>query len=339
MRVACIGAGYFAQYHLDAWNRIPEVELSALCDLEAQKAQDLGRRNHVNLTFTSFQDMVDAIDPDVIDIITPPATHLTLLKKLAPQGIDLICQKPFALTPDDAKTMIQIASDNEVRLIVHENFRFQPWYRQIKKMLLEGIIGDLFSISFRLRTGDGWQKDAYLARQPYFRDMSRFLIYETGIHFIDVFRYLGGEIKSVYAHLRRLNTDIKGEDAGIVHFSFKDGASGLWDANRYNMLRGDDPRYTFGYAWVEGSKGSIRLFPDGKMTLQLLGKKEEEINYYPSRHGFAGDCVYTFQKHAIQSILSGLPAETEASTYMNNIQIQEAIYESASQGLPIRIVL
>ena len=49
-----------------------------------------------------------------------------------------------------------------------------------------GTIGRLHSISCRTRMGDGWQTDAYLARQPYFRTMPQLLVYETGVHFIDV---------------------------------------------------------------------------------------------------------------------------------------------------------
>jgi predicted dehydrogenase len=65
--------------------------------------------------------------------------------------------------------------------MVHENFRFQPWHREIKRLLVQDSIGDrLHSLTFRSRPGDGWGERAYLDRQPYFRDMPRFLIY---LHF------------------------------------------------------------------------------------------------------------------------------------------------------------
>ncbi len=73
--------------------------------------------------------------------------------------------------------------------MVHDNFRFQPWHREFRRLLDAGAIGRLHSISCRTRMGDGWQPDAYLARQPYFRTMPQLLIYETGVHFIDVYRY------------------------------------------------------------------------------------------------------------------------------------------------------
>jgi hypothetical protein len=60
-----------------------------------------------------------------------------------------------------------------------------------------------YAQAFRMRMGDGWGEDAYLARQPYFRKMPRMLVYETGVHFIDTFRFLAGEIERVYCALLR----------------------------------------------------------------------------------------------------------------------------------------
>ena len=88
-------------------------------------------------------------------------------------------------------------------------------------MLQARALGEVYQITFRLRPGDGQGPEAYLERQPYFQTMERFLVHETAIHFIDVFRFLLGEEPStVYASLRRLNPAIKGEDAGLMLFSF-----------------------------------------------------------------------------------------------------------------------
>ena len=82
--------------------------------------------------------------------------------------------------------------------------------------------------------GDGWGENAYIPRQPYFRDYPRLLVFENGIHFIDTYRFLAGEISRVTAWLRRLNPVIKGEDCALIVFEFAGGALGEWDANRYN---------------------------------------------------------------------------------------------------------
>jgi predicted dehydrogenase len=224
--------------------------------------------------------------------------------------------------------------------MVHENFRFQPWHREIKRLLSQDAIGDtLFSISARLRMGDGWQADAYLARQPYFRGLRRFLVYETGIHFIDVFRYLGGEVTSVFARLRRLNPDIAGEDAGVMLFELASGAQAMWDANRYNEPpTGEDPRFTFGHFLIEADRGSIRLGADGRLTVQRLGQVEKEHAYPMPSTGFAGDCVLATQRHFVSGLRDGSRFETDGQQYLVNLEVQEAVYQSAREGLPVRVV-
>lgn len=185
--------------------------------------------------------------------------------------------------------------------------------------------------------GDGWQTDAYMNRQPYFREMERLLIYETGIHFIDVFRYLAGEITQVYAKLRTLNNNIKGEDFAWVNFDFANGGLGFLDANRYNENTSEDPRLTFGAVLIEGDKGSLRLYDDGKITVQLLGEKERPHQYTFKKQNFAGDCVFATQQHFIANLQSGAPFETDVSNYIPNISVLEKIYESSRKGLPLQV--
>ncbi|MGI9470949.1 MAG: Gfo/Idh/MocA family protein, partial [Rubripirellula sp.] len=171
---------------------------------------------------------------------------------------------------------------------------------------------------------------------PYFREMPKFLIFETGVHFIDTFRYLGGEIDGVFASLRTLNDDIVGEDAGTVLFEFMDGSRGLWDANRFNEPNSEDPRYTFGEALVEGNGGSLRLYSDGRLTLQRLGQSEGNLEYPHERKNFAGDCVFATQHHFVDQLRAAEPFETNAADYLKTLAVQEAVYRSAESGLPVR---
>ena len=337
LKLACIGAGYFAQFHLEAWKRIPEVELVAVCDLHQPKALAAAERYHIPRAYTSVATLLEQQELDLVDIITPPASHFELCQQFANHGIPIICQKPLAPSYRQAVTLVETVSA-KVPLHIHENFRFQPWYRQIKTMLDRGAIGDqVHHLYMQTRLGDGWQPDAYLQRQPYFRTMPQLLIFETGIHFIDTFRYLLGEVESVFADLRKLNPKIAGEDCAMVWFKMANGARALWDANRYNESRSDNPRYTFGEMLLEGNQGSIRLYPDGLITWQNLGQPEEEVKYEHRDHGFGGDCVYLTQRHLAECLLDQTTSETEGTKYLQNLRIQEAIYESASTNRVIQI--
>ena len=205
LKGVAVGAGYFSQFHFDAWSRLENVHFSAICDLDEKKAAAAASKHGTERHYSDFVRMLDAEKPDFVDIITRPDSHLALTQLAVERGIAVICQKPLAPTYEEATQLVDIAQSANVPLMVHENFRFQPWHREIKRLIEKGEIGNrLHSISFCTRTGDGWQQDAYMARQPYFRSMPRFLILETGVHFVDTFRYLAGEVDGVYASFKKI---------------------------------------------------------------------------------------------------------------------------------------
>lgn len=341
LRGICVGAGYFSPFHYDAWARLPEVEIVALANRDLAKASAAAAQHGIPRAYawTDLAAMLDLEKPDFIDIITPPETHLDVVGLAATRGIAIICQKPLAPTLAAARTLVADAARAGVRLMVHENFRFQPWHREIKRLLDAGAIGQVFSLNFCSRMGDGWGEQAYIPRQPYFREYPRLLVYETGLHFIDTFRYLAGDITRVTAWLRRLNPVIKGEDCGLLVFEFANGAIGQWDANRYNEPTCPLPeaRYTFGEFLIEGSAGSLRLQLDGRLTLKKLGGEETVVNYAHERRGFAGDCVWATQRHFIDRLLDGRPFETSGEDYLITTAIQEAVYQSAERRAPVKI--
>ncbi len=328
-----VGAGYFSRFHFDAWNRMDGVRIKAICDLNQEKAREAADKWNIPQIYKNAGDMLEKEKPDFVDIITPPSTHLQLIKMAADTDISVICQKPLAPTYEEAESIVDYVKQAGIRFMVHENWRFQPWYRQIKRMIDAGDIGErLHTLYTRMRTGDGWPKDAYLDRQPYFRTMPRLLIYETGIHFIDTYRYLAGEVDSVYARLKQFNDEIEGEDAGIVHFNFRSGAMGLYDGNRYNESVYDDNRYTFGEVTVEGNEGTLRLDGKGNLTIQKLGQSVQPVQYKHTRKGFAGDSVYATQKHFLDGFINDTSFETNGPNYLRSLKVQEAIYESAGQN-------
>jgi predicted dehydrogenase len=257
----------------------------------------------------------------------------------ARRGIHILCQKPLANNLTEARQIVRNAEAAGARFMVNENFRFQPWHRKIKQVIEAGTLGStVHSLHFRMRTGDGWGAKAYLPRQPYFRNLPRLLIYETGVHFLDTYRYLGGEIVRVSAWLRKLNPVVQGEDCGLLVLEFASGALGQWDANRYNESPpGVDPRYTFGEFLVEGDAGCLRLDLNGRLTLQRLGGPVEEVPYAHERRGFAGDCCFLTQRHFVDRLLDGKPFETSGEEYLKTLAVQEAVYESASERSPIAV--
>ncbi len=336
LKGVCIGTGYFSKFHFEAWKKIPQAEIVAFSTLDEDAVEGIKSAYHINKFYADYREMLEKEQPDFVDIITPASTHDEICRFAADLGIAIICQKPLTPSYETSENLVKYI-EGKGRFIIHENFKFQPWHREIKKLLDADAIGKVFNLNFNSRMGDGWGKDAYLSRQPYFRTYDRLLIHETGVHFIDIFRYHAGEVKSAYAVLRRLNPVIKGEDSGMMILEMENDSIATWDANRYNENNYKKDRFTFGEYLVEGEKGTIRLYSDGTITLQALGNKETVHHYNFEDVGFAGDSCFIFQTHAIDALISGEKAETEADEYLKTLKVQEAVYLSSVQKKPIKI--
>jgi predicted dehydrogenase len=287
--------------------------------------------------YDDWREMIERERLDFIDIITPPETHEEMCEYAATHGVAIICQKPLAPSLGASRRIVEAAHAAGVRFMVHENWRWQPWYREIKWIQKSGALGEFTHIHFLMRMGDGWGENAYLDRQPFFRDYPRLLVYETGVHFIDTFRFLLGEITEVYAHLRRLNPVIRGEDTGHVFFRFTSGATAIWDSNRYNEVESPSPRYTFGQMRIDAMGGHITLDTEAKLRIKPHGKPGGAVEYAHRNVNFAGDCVYALQRHFVDCFTTGTEFEANGDDYLRTLAVVEAVYESAHSGEVVRL--
>lgn len=328
-KVACLGAGYFSQFHRDGWQRLPNTEIVGVCDLDSERARETGHP-----AFPDLGALLEKTQPDILDIVVPPSAHADAIEMALAHDVKvIICQKPFCLSLDVAEDITKRAAAQGTVLVIHENFRFQPWYRTIKAAISAGDIGTPLQATFRLRPGDGQGPDAYLARQPYFQKMPRFLVHETGVHFIDTFRYLFGDPTAVYADLRKVNPVIAGEDAGIITFDHPGGVRTILDANRNLDHAAENTRCTMGEGLFEGTGGTLTLQGDGSVWLRRFGAIKGEMLQPPdTSETFGGDCTYLLQKHVLGFLSKLVPLENAAESYLNVLHIEDAIYRSAQNG-------
>lgn len=332
-KVVVLGAGYFASFHHGAWAAEPMARLAAISDLDPDRAAEAAGRVGVPVARGLSEAL--ALGPDILDIVIPPQGHAAAVRAAIAAGVPtVICQKPFCTTLEEAEQVTREAEASGLRLFVHENFRFQPWHRAAAAAIRAGVIGIPFGATFRLRPGDGGGPEAYLARQPYFRTMPRFLLRETGTHIVDLFRFFFGEVEAVFADLRRLNPAISGEDAGFLLMRHADGTRALFDGNRLVDHVAVDRRRTMGEMWVEGSEGVLRLDGEGRLWHRPIGTNEETA--WPVgtiREGFGGGCVVALQAHVLAHLCGEGQVENLARDYLPNLRVLEAAYRSAESGV------
>jgi predicted dehydrogenase len=145
LKVAVAGTGYFSRFHFDAWSRLPEVRLVAVCSLDPAGLVDAAARHLIPRQFADVGAMLDATTPDLLDIVTPPAAHLSILKEAARRGVDVICQKPLGGDLETAREMVRFAQGAGIT--------FQPWYREARRLLDAGALGDVYKPGLPAATG------------------------------------------------------------------------------------------------------------------------------------------------------------------------------------------
>ena len=338
LRVAVVGLGYFSQFHLTSWAGMPGADLIGVTDLDRGLTRATADRLRV-ADYPALQTLLDA-DPDIVDLVVPPLAHADLIRTCLKPGRTLICQKPFCLSLTEAEQITAEAEAAGTTLVIHENFRFQPWYREVKAFLTAGHMGQVYSARFALRPGDGRGAVAYLARQPSFQQMPRFLVQETAVHFIDTFRWLFGPVTSVYADLRRLNPAIRGEDAGTVLLSHDTGAQSQFDGNRLSDHVADNPRMTMGEMRIEGEGGALSLDGFGKLWFRPFGSRSDQpllIRAPVDSTQFGGGCVDALNQHVVVAISLNNTPENTARDYLEVIRVCEAAYLSHQEGRRITL--
>lgn len=321
---AIIGCGFFGQIQLEAWRRMPEAEIAAACDLDLNKA-----RSSAKTAYISPEEMLDRERPDFVDIATRPESHLPLVRLAVERGIPVICQKPLAPNWSEALAIVQTADSAGIRLMVHENWRWQPWFRIVRDLIQDGRIGQPLAYLFRTRAADGGGTEPY-KRQPYFRTMPRLLIYETLVHHIDTARFLFGEIRSIYAASRRNNLSIAGEDQALLTPVHESGLTGSIDGHRFAEYVPDSP--VLGDALFEGDAGSIAVQGNGDVYLGNSRVSKNEV-----ATGYRGDSVLATQRHFIECLASGEPFESEGRAYLRTFAAVEACYRSAAEKRTVDI--
>lgn len=318
LRGALIGCGFFGSIQLEAWRRMENVSIVAACDVALDRAAQAAPH-----AYTDPVEMLDNEKLDFIDIATRPDTHAELIRLAVARKMPAVCQKPLATSWDEAVELARLTSASAVPVMVHENWRWQPWFRRAKALIDSGAIGAPIGYQMLVRQGDGMGPKPY-PNQPYFARMPQLLIYETLIHFADTARFLFGDIESVTARTRKLNPLIQGEDRALLLLSHASATDGVIDGHRFRDP--EPPGPAMANSFLEGESGSLRVLATGEVLLN------GESVYQPGPLiGYKGDCVRFTQEHFLDHLRNGTPLENSVEGYLGSFAVTTAAYRSARE--------
>jgi predicted dehydrogenase len=256
LKVAVVGCGNIGNRHLQVYKKRDDVEIVAVCDIIAEKA-DKAAAAYGAKAFYSIQDMVNSgIEIDSASMATAGAEnggdHYQATIELLEAGIPTLGEKPISNNTEEAEEMVALAKKKGLRYGIDLNHRFTPAALKAKGWVEEGRLGELNMIMMRM-----WINNPNESSQW-------FHMRALHPHSFDVMQYFGGEIEKVHAFLK------KGEGRKIwsnaqVNVMFKNGVIG-------HLVGSYDAGASYGLEQLEvvGSKGRF-----------VLVDACEHLTYYP----------------------------------------------------------
>ncbi len=339
-RGGMIGAGAWSEIQLTAWTEVENTEIVALCDRHPERREPIVRRFNIAQGFDDFEAMLDEVELDFVDICTRPYSHAPLTKLAVERGLPVLCQKPFCESLEEAQELVEFCDKAGVRLMVNENFRWQAWYRQIKQVLESGTLGKPFLVRHHRRTR--MTLPHFEDRQAYFAEMTRLVLYEMGVHYLDTFRFLFGEPSSVFTRLHRISPYIEGEDVQMISLGYQDMTCVISESWASVPVPGLDmpgteppevnppPRLE-----IDGTEGTLAMGADGWMS--VFSDHGHEKWHFSEKTRPASRAAA--QQHFIDCLESGDEFETSGAETLKTMALVYACYTSAEEDRVVDLTL
>ncbi len=247
LNVAILGAGNIAQTHRNGYvkagaNLVGFVEVNP--ETRAKRELEWGAKG-----FASFAELLENTKPDVVSVCSPNAFHLPLTLEAIAQGIHVLCEKPLSLSLEECQKMIEAAKKAGLVLQTGHHLR-SNWYVQQAKKIIES--GELGRITFlRLRQSHDWGGSGRVPDTfSTFARAGGGTLLDNGCHLMDLVRFLGGDVATVFARVATLAYSVEVEDLALAHLELKSGALASVE-NSWSSVGFEE-----GF-WVYGTAGTL----------------------------------------------------------------------------------
>jgi len=316
LRVGLIGAGGISHAHVPGWLEIgADVSVYSLAGAEGLAAQ-------YGLTAVDSLDQLwDRVD--VVDIVTPTATHHELALEAIRRGKHVICEKPLALSAAEAVEIERAAAIAGVRLFPAHVVRYFPQFAGARAAIASGRIGRPGVFRFR--------RQSAAPAAPWFFDeaISGGIVMDQMIHDLDQAEWLAGPVRRVFARLRRSDAGPSPVVAAQVVLDHESGAishvHGAWGNSALPFS------YSFDLA---GDRGVLRYDSARDDGVRLAIGIQSSGGYLPVDDG--SPSPYTAELiDFVHAIRDGGEARVSPADGIRAVRIAEAAMRSIESGLPV----
>ena len=216
LKIGVIGTGSMGKNHARVCSDIENIELTGIADIDKAAVKKFAEKFDTK-AFFNYKDLMSEIDAAII--ATPTSSHYDIAMDLLNNGKHVLVEKPICDTVKNATALTKKSEKEGLVLATGHIERHNPIVKFIKDSMISNSFGELITLaSKRVSNLPGRIKDVGV-------------IFDFGIHDIDVMRYLSGEVKSVYAKAGRFNKNIEHEDYANIVLTFENGKCGIIEVN------------------------------------------------------------------------------------------------------------
>ena len=373
-KAGVIGTGFIGVAHVEALRRLGNIEVVAITDTQDHKIK--AEMMNVPNSFADYKEMMDTLELDVIHICTPNNTHHEIAMYAMKKGINVVCEKPMTKTAGEAKEMCEYAKANNIVNAVNFHNRFNPMVHQIKRMVINGDLGEIISVHggyvqdwLLLETDFNWRINSKESGQTR-------AVADIGSHWIDTVEYVTQlKVTEVFAefltyHKKRKKflkpvetfskaqenaeyeeVPIDTEDIAVVMLRFDNGAIG--NAFISQMFSGRKNKISL---FIGGSKQSAE-WDSERLNEMIIGERDnfnkifdkdpailspetQKIIDYPGGHveGFPDTFKQCFRQ--VYNSIADREKNYDFATFEDGYRqmvLEEKIFESANSGKWVKV--
>ena len=243
IKFAVVGCGHIGKRHAEMIDRNEDAELTAIVDIKNNEELDIEK--YQVPFFHSLEALLQSdLKPDVINIATPNGLHASQAILCLEAGINVVIEKPFALSTTAAAAVILKSQQVKKNVFVVMQNRYSPPAIWLKEILESKKLGKIFLVQVNCF----WNRDERYYKPDSWhgtKNMDGGTLFTQFSHFIDLLYWCFGDIKNIHTRFNDFNhkglTDF--EDSGLVYFDFVNSGMGslhystaVWDKNMESSI-------------------------------------------------------------------------------------------------------
>ena len=345
-RVAIIGCGGISGTHMDAYRRIPEVEVVAGVDILPERLKAFKERWGVTKLYKDWKKMLKEVQPDGVSVCTPNAVHAAPTIDAANAGCHVVVEKPMAMNPAECERMIAAAKKNKKKLTIGFQFRYHPNTQFLKRARDNGEFGDIMfmkCLALRRRGIPNWGVFGQKKKQgggP---------MIDIGVHVIEMAHYFMGSPKpvaasgNIWTYMGNKPSKVVSpwpgwdyktytvEDLAVGQIRFANGALLQIEASFVAHIERDFWNFIF-----MGTKGGGQWDPTSIYT----DRHDTMVNFTP--HFLGGQAGFDTLFHLklsnwVNGCIKGTPLEAPGEAGLAVQKMLDGVYRSAAAGKEVTI--